>query len=1744
MQATQCFDGQTFVLAANPTDRFGTATVVPQDLELVEAARFNRGEAIYLRLEDPDQDLNPFAADTLELNLSVVGQLDTERILLTETGASTGIFTGYAQTNAASPQVNDCALSADPSSVVLVAYADPDDASDTNDVSVVLDPGFTLFESAAGAHIDGVDVTLIDVATGLPAQVFSLDGVTSFPATVPSGGAATDANGMDFDFAPGAFYFPVIPPGTYRLDVLAPATFTFPSVVADADLNNLPTGPYTLVPGSRGADFDVVLGSVPGFDLPLDVAQQSVFVTKQVSKPSASIGDFVQYQVLVRTNDSSGLVTTMDVTDTLPKGFRYREGSARLDGAPAPDPYVSVDGRTLTFAVVPSTIADRVELRYVTEITAGAELGRARNSVTASGPAVAGANVAYADVTVREDLFQSKSFIAGQVYDGACGSKASAGRSVGGLRDVRLWLEDGTYVVTDQQGKFHFEGVEPGSHVVQLDVASLPAGYEVLTCDANTRFAGSSYSQFVDLQPGALWRADFTVAPLPDRQGAITTQLHAELQDWQLRYRYVIEGDALSVDTLSATLMLSDQVGYVPASATLNGRAIDEPTGIEMGAVTFRLPAPEGVFRYELEFRVDAHDATTLIVTKAITMLSNAAGRHRSGVVTNELSVFWPSSMEDVTQTSDSEVQAFEPTRNNLRVASEVDRLVLTEVTEVVATAPYELPEVDNAEAPAFDHNWLAQQNEQIELVWPPERYNPRVPSVLIAVKHPKGTRPLVLVDDRIVNPITFEGTVSDHERGLSVTIWDNVPISELDSVIEAQVLGSDGQLIASKRRTVHFGQAPVRAELVRDASYLVADGIHPPMLAVRLYDRSGYPARPGISGEFAIDAPYRPLDKTKHLEATEAGLASMNYQVLRDGIAYIQLEPTTDTGEVTLRFSFDQHRSEIVRARLKPGVRGWILVGLAEGVLGHNDVTGNLQSADVEDDVVTDGRIAFYAKGMIKGEWLLTAAYDTDKDTERQLRQQIDPNRFYTLYGDGTNQRYDAESQRKLYLKLERADFETLVGDFDTAFDRTEVTKYTRTLNGIKAGYYGERVKVEAFASDTNQGLEFDEIRGDGTSGVYRLSKRDVVINSERVSLVTRDRLQLDRVIERLQLARYLDYSIDFDAGTLIFKQPVFSQDASFNPIFIEVEYEVERDGFSDELVAGTRIAYRLDDVDSEAALTYINDDAEGSRGELMGVDLNWQVTPERQVRVEVARTDTEAQGSAHAYLVEVEHRSEKLAGRLFVREQELAFGLGQQTTLEADTRRYGAEGEYRVNEELLIRGQVIRQESLKQAGDRTVVLTEARQRIGSSFVKAGVQAIDEKTASGEQRRTQQVTLGASRDFMNGKLTLRGDAEIDFGQGETTDYPTRSVLGAEYDVTSRVSLIAEQEVTWGSERDTQDTRFGIRARPWTGASIDTSLGRHMTENGERLFATTGLIQQWQFNDRWRFDFGADRVQTFKESGAANDSNELLFNASQPPASGSVNDDFSAFYAGFGYRRDSWDVSSRLEFHQGDEADKWNFLAGASRQLADGKVMSGSLAVLLEDRETGARRDQTELRWGVAWRPSGHAWMFLNRLDLVFDKLDDLVFDTRTRKLVNNFNANYKPNDAQLSLQLGFKYVVEDIDGDEYAGNTGLVGAEFRYDLGPKWDVGVRGAMLISMESNLYRYSTGISVGYNVMQNMWVSLGYNFLGFEDDDFVGADYTAKGPFLKLRMKFDRDLLRKFLSFAGVRSSLAEPVTGAR
>ena len=164
-------------------------------------------------------------------------------------------------------------------------------------------------------------------------------------------------------------------------------------------------------------------------------------------------------------------------------------------------------------------------------------------------------------------------------------------------------------------------------------------------------------------------------------------------------------------------------------------------------------------------------------------------------------------------------------------------------------------------------------------------------------------------------------------------------------------------------------------------------------------------------------------------------------------GLAYIELLPTTETGLVELNFLFQDNqrqRTQDLRVWLEPNPRDWVIVGFTEGTVGYTTLSGNMQALEaqgVDEHLTTEGGISLYAKGRVTGKWLLTLAYDSDKPEESLgragLYSDIDPNEFYTLYGDGTGQSHDAASQEKLYLKLERGKFYALFGDdFCRAFE------------------------------------------------------------------------------------------------------------------------------------------------------------------------------------------------------------------------------------------------------------------------------------------------------------------------------------------------------------------------------------------------------------------------------------------------------------------------------------------------------------------------------------------------------------------------------------------------------------------------------------------------------------------------------------------------------------------------------------
>ncbi len=334
-----------------------------------------------------------------------------------------------------------------------------------------------------------------------------------------------------------------------------------------------------------------------------------------------------------------------------------------------------------------------------------------------------------------------------------------------------------------------------------------------------------------------------------------------------------------------------------------------------------------------------------------------------------------------------------------------------------------------------------------------------------------------------------------------------------------------------------------------------------------------------------------------------------------------------------------------------------WFYIAIADLTVGRNAVNkrdrAELVTGDTEhyrNETYVDGRGAFYLKGKIKGEWLLTAAADTreqpledlfsnfsSKDP-RYLLRNIDPDAYYPVYGDDSTTVDDAPTQGKFYVRLEKGDSHVMWGNFHTGWTGSELVQYSRGLYGAKGRYvsddstsFGERRTVaEAFAADPGTLPAREEFRGTGGS-LYYLRHQDITQGSERVWVEVRDR-DSGLVVERRMLTAGLDYDVNYLQGRVILSSPlpstasgagmVYTSAISGNPLHLVVSYEyVPGMEKVDSLAAGVRASYWANDY-LRLGLTAFRQGEDDTRQTLKGADILVRVAPGTTVRAEFARS------------------------------------------------------------------------------------------------------------------------------------------------------------------------------------------------------------------------------------------------------------------------------------------------------------------------------------------------------------------------------------------------------------------------------------------------------------------------------------------------------------------------------------------
>jgi len=254
-------------------------------------------------------------------------------------------------------------------------------------------------------------------------------------------------------------------------------------------------------------------------------------------------------------------------------------------------------------------------------------------------------------------------------------------------------------------------------------------------------------------------------------------------------------------------------------------------------------------------------------------------------------------------------------------------------------------------------------------------------------------------------------------------------------------------------------------------------------------------------------------------------------------------------------------------------------LVAMGDAKIGYAFHSGSIEPVASRDGYKTglwhDGKIAYYLKGRIKGKYLITSSFDSDRD-KKELFRKIEPQKYYPVYGDSSSVNFDAtNTQGRLYLLLEWDKSSAVWGSYETGFDDAELAAFSRTLYGGKLDYqsvegtkFGEPVtRIKAFTAEAHQRAAHNEFVGTGGS-LYYLKDRDVIEGSEKVTIEVRDNLTGLTLTSR-SMSEGSDYHINYKQGRILFWRPVSSVVESDNIIstallggsrvYVVVDYEYE---------------------------------------------------------------------------------------------------------------------------------------------------------------------------------------------------------------------------------------------------------------------------------------------------------------------------------------------------------------------------------------------------------------------------------------------------------------------------------------------------------------------------------------------------------------------------------------------------------
>ena len=1470
--------------------------------------------------------------------------------------------------------------------------------------------------------------------------------------------------------------------------------------------------------------------------LPLDPpgVRTGLLLKKEGNKTKAELGDFVDY-ALQLTNRSGGDLSGIDLQDTLPPGFAYVEGSTRFDGKPSADPAGPPGGKALRFAYPAYTLPNgaTAAVRYRLRIGVGATTnGEAINRARATANGVQSNDSAWR-VYVSGGVFSDEAYAFGKVHLDCNRNGEQDGDDEFGIPGVRLYMENGTSVVTDSEGRWSIYGLKPVTHALRLDVASLPAGARLAPWDH--RNAGAADSRFIDVKKGEFVKANFPVDNCQDI--AMVEAVKARRADAARSETIVVGAVAARLTTDGRTTGIGD-ARSLPASGTLSSS----------GAAT----------------------ASTTPIAEPLVQLPGrlASGGGMGGMGGGGL--LQPLSAPDTAGTAASALR-------------------LLDARGARPLAPPAAPSVIDLEAvvPGLDSKPGFIELKDGDIV--------ASRSINVRVKGPLGAALRLKVNDKDIPDSRVGKKASAPANGVAAWEYIGVVLRAGVNALELVEMDDFGNVRGSAALQVTAPDELGRIAFEPPAD-LRADPLRPVVVQLRLTDAQGVAVTARTAVTLEAD---RGQWLNNDLNPAEPGVQLF----IEGGSADLRLQPPAEPGAVRIRASTGAIVTDATLAFL-PALQPMSGIGIVEGVLdlrrrgstridapnasnafeaeidGLSRQTGNARAA---------ARAAYYFKGTVKGEYLLTTAFDSDKTVRDRLFRDIRPDELYPVYGDSSVKGFDAQSTQKLYVRIDKNRSYLLYGDFTTTGspEVRELSQLTRSLTGAKHQFQDDRTRVVSYASRTSATQQIEEIAATGLS-FYSLRSAgagEIGGNSELVELLVRDRNQPSLVLSRVQLTRFSDYSFEPISGRLIFVSPISSIDLNGNPQSIRVTYEVDNGG-AQFLVAGADAQFRFGDSVQLGAVAARDANPANARDLVAATGLV-RLGENTVATGEAVMTESDLSGKGAAQRLSLRHDSGDLRAQAQVLHTDARFDNPTATSA-AGRSEVTARADYKLDATTHLRAEVLRssdeviqpsqfaqpQQLTDQNGFSTSAAATERRSVSVALQKKLTEDLVAEvglrhgnysgTAAGNFDYGQVSSTGAAGVPSVGSYGSAGSGTAD-GSETSTTVRARLTTNVPFLPKAQVFAEAEQDVResdrhalglGGTYALTEKTRVYGRYELASTLAQTGSLGGTTASNatvlgvdsaymeGGRVYNeyrlssdsgagqnATGVRNSFKVSDNLRLTAGFERTRAFEEKPNETPDGGAL----APLSTGSS----TAVATGAEYASGPWRASGALEVRKASQQDSALIGLGVSYKL-DSDWTALVRSTMIDTRSDNAGSDFTSRQQiGFAWRPAmSDRWNGLARyehrmqrvsagtdgsaLDLVGVSASANLPGTQQTHIVSGL-LSYNPQRGEVVTG---RYAAKESDIDDVVAASRywaqLVHLRYTRDIATDWDASVQAGTMLG-RGGARQSTLGFEVGYQAVKNVWVSAGYNVLGLRDPDLAGADHTSQGVYLRLRFKFDERTL---------------------